>query len=258
VEFIEIEHEGAVAVMRINRPPVNAINLELVTEAEDALAFLASDDSVSAVIITGAGSSYTAGLDLKAVPRYAPAEQRALIECVNRVITAVYAFPRPTVAAINGHAIAGGFILAVSCDYRVCAEGPFLFGVTEVRAGIPFPVSTIEVLKAELPNDTARTMILTGALAGPAEMLDAGAFDEVVPPDQVAARAMEIATGLAALPRRGYEDIKRQLRGDTIDRIERVMEAGDPLLSSWITDESVEGATGLLGSATHREKPVTQ
>ena len=256
MEYIEIEREGAVAVMRINRPPVNAINLEVVREAEDALAFLANDDSVSAVIITGTGSSFTAGLDLKAVPRYAPPEQRALIESINRVITAVYSFPRPTVAAINGHAIAGGFIIAVSCDYRVCADGPFLFGVSEVRAGITFPVSTIEVLKAELRPDAARTMILTGALAGPADMLGAGTFDEVVPPDQITARAMEVATELAALPRQGYDDIKHQIRGDTIDRIERVMAAGDPLLSSWITDESVEGAAGLLGSATHREKPA--
>lgn len=257
MEHIEIERDGEVAVMRLNRPPVNAIDLALVREAEDALAFLESDDSVAAVIITGTGSSFTAGLDLKTVPRYAPPEQRELIETVNRVITTVYGFPRPVVAAINGHAIAGGFILAVSCDYRVCAEGPFLFGVTEVRAGIPFPVSTIEVLKAELQTDTARRLILTGATSGPRDMLEAGAFDEVVPPDRTNARAMQVAREFAALPRLGYEKIKRQLRGDTIERIESVMESGDPLITDWITEESVDGAAGLLDSATHRDKPGT-
>jgi enoyl-CoA hydratase len=246
MEYTEIERDGAVVILRLNRPPVNAINLELVREAADTLAFLSSDDSVSALVVTGAGRCFSAGLDLKAVPFYTPAQQKELVETINRVITTVFAFARPTVAAINGHAIAGGFILAASCDYRVCAEGPFQFGVTEVRAGIPFPISTMEVLKSELRPDAARRMILGGATSGPADMLAEGVFDELVPAGQALPRSMEVAQEMARLPRLGYESIKNQLRGDAIDRIERVMESGDPLIDAWLTDESVEGAAGLL------------
>jgi enoyl-CoA hydratase len=246
VEYIELVSEGAVTHMRLNRPPVNAIDLDLIHEAGEALDAIENDSSVAAVVISGTGESFSAGLDLKAVPLYSRDEQRDLIESVNNVISRIYGFPVPTVAAVNGHAVAGGFILAISCDYRVGADGPYALGVTEVRAGIPFPVSTMEVLKAELRPDAARRMILTGLNTGPSEAVQAGALDELTRPEDVLPRALEMASSMGTLPRMGFQRIKMQLRGEVIGRMRKVMAEGDPLIDSWITDESVGGAASLL------------
>lgn len=231
---IKVEHQGATAVMRIDRPPANAIDIPLVTEADAVLSSIESDDAARAIVVTGTGSTFSAGLDLKVVPFYSEEEQRRLIEGINVVVTHLYSCRKPTITAANGHAIAGGFILAMCCDYRLAAEGQFRFGVTEARLGIPFPIAAIEVLKAELNPSGARTMILTGRTVGPSEAIE-GAFDEVVPPERLMERAMEVADELGALRPQSYDTIKRQLRGDTVARIEQVVEAEDPLLETWMS-----------------------
>lgn len=231
---IKVESHGATAVMRIDRPPANAIDIPLVLEAEEVLSSIETDDAVRAIVVTGTGLTFSAGLDLRVVPFYSEEEQRRLIEGINVAVTHLYAYRKPTLTAANGHAIAGGFILAMCCDYRLAAEGQFRFGVTEARLGIPFPIAAIEVLKAELNPSGARTMILTGGTVGPSEAMRDGAFDEVVPPERLMERAIEVADELGAIRPQSYEVIKRQLRGDTVAHIEKIVEAGDPILETWI------------------------
>lgn len=104
--------------------------------------------------MTGTGEFFSGGLDLKAVPSYDPEEQRSLLGVANRMIARFYSCPIPLVAAVNGHAIAAGFILAISADYRVGPSSDALFGLTEARVGIPFPAAPMIVLQAELaPQD---------------------------------------------------------------------------------------------------------
>src|SRR5262249_61428695 len=94
-----------------------------------------------ALVITGAGACFCAGLDLKRVPLYGPEEQRAMVTAINQMVTALYACPLPVVAAVNGHAIAGGLILTLACDYRIRTTATCQLGITEARAGIPFPAA---------------------------------------------------------------------------------------------------------------------
>ena len=93
------------------------------------------------MILTGHGSVFSAGLDLKEIPRYDGAQQNRMLARLNKVIHRLYAMPIPVVAAVNGHAIAGGLVLALACDWRVAAETGALFGLTEIRVGVPYPVS---------------------------------------------------------------------------------------------------------------------
>ncbi len=239
----------SVAILSLDKPPVNAIDLELVLEAEERLHELEQDDSVRAVVITGVGKCFSAGLDLKTVPFYTPERQRRMVEVLNRTVAWLYGFPLPTVAAINGHTLAGGFILAIACDYRVGTSASCKIGVTESRVGIPFPVSTMEVLRAELAPSVARRMTLAGQNTGPEQALAAGVLDELQPPEQVLTRAKEVALELAALPRQGYAKIKRQLRGETLARMEEAIRTGtDPLLQMWVAAE------GRAASAKHLER----
>ncbi len=248
MEFIRVERVGAVAVLTLDRPPVNAIDLEILKEADAAMSELYADDSIGAIVLTGAGRCFCAGLDLKAVPFYGVERQHEYINLVNKVITETFAAPRPTVAAVNGPANAGGFILMICCDYRVGAEGDYPLGVTEARVGIPFPVSTLEVLRQELSHPVFRRLLLTGVNQTPDRALEWGILDELHPPADVLERAIAVATDMASLPRGPYNRIKRQVRGGAIERIESVIAGGEPMLEMWITDEGMAGAAGMLDS----------
>lgn len=246
MEFVRIEREAEIAVLYLDRPPVNAVDLELLNEARVAVEDLSEDDGVGSVVLTGAGRCFCAGLDLKAVPNYERARQLEYIQLTNRVITDVFSAPKPTVAAVNGPATAGGFILAMCCDYRIGATGDYPLGVTESRVGIPFPISTLEVLRQELSHPAFRCLLLTGIDHGPERALEWGILDELSPPDMLLSRAKEMAADLATLPRGPYNRIKRQVKGDAIELIESVIESGEPMLESWITGEGMAGAAEMI------------
>ena len=246
MKYIQIERDGEIAVLTLTRPPVNAIDLEILKEADEAVGELTADEAVGSIVLTGAGRCFCAGLDLKVVPFYEAGRQREYIELVNRIITSVFAAPRPTVAAVNGPACAGGFILMMCCDYRIGAMGEYPLGVTEARVGIPFPVSTLEVLRQELSHPVFRRLLLTGLNHGPERALEWGILDELHSPENLLARAKEVAADLATLPREPFNRIKRQVKGDAIARIESVVERGEPMLESWIVGEGREGAADMI------------
>jgi enoyl-CoA hydratase len=243
---IHIEQSGEVAVVRIDRPPANALDLDLLAEGHAVREQLARDQP-GAVVITGRERFFSAGMDLKAVPELSPAEQRQTVGGINRLFSGWYAFPHPVVAAVNGHAIAGGLILALCADHRVCATQGKL-GLTELRAGIPYPAAAIAVVRAELTAPAARRLVLGATLVEPAEALELGVVDELSAPDDVLARAIEVAAGLATLPRATYGIVKRQLRAPTIEAVERVLSggAGDPVLGTWVGDDTRAAAASLL------------
>jgi enoyl-CoA hydratase len=243
---IHIEEAGDVAVVRIDRPPANALDLELLAEGHEVREQLASAQP-GAVVLVGRDRFFSGGMDLKAAPTLSPAEQRATVDGINRLFLGWYTFPRPVVAAVNGHAVAGGLILALCADHRVCAdEGRF--GLTELRAGLPFPLAAISVVRAELTPSAARRLVLGASLVEPSEALVLGVFDELRPVDEVLPRAIEVAAEMAELPRATYPVVKRQLRGPAIDALERALGggAGDPALGTWVSDETSKAVTGIL------------
>jgi enoyl-CoA hydratase len=243
---IQIEEAGDVAVVRIDRPPANALDLELLKEGHEVREQLAASDP-GAVVLVGRERFFSAGMDLKAAPQLSPSEQRETVGGINRLFSSWYAFPRPVVAAVNGHAVAGGLILALCADYRVCATEGRL-GLTELRAGLPYPLAAISVVRAELSANAARRLVLGASLVEPPEALELGVVDELRPADEVLPRAVEVATEMAALPRVSYGAVKRQLRGPAIEALERALGggAGDPALDAWVSDETAAAAAGIL------------
>jgi enoyl-CoA hydratase len=246
---IRIEQQDEIAIMYLDKPPVNAIDRRLVDDGLKCLWQLSANKDIRALVITGSGKCFSAGLDLKVVPYYCLSEQRQMVEELNNIVLKLYGFPIPTVAAVNGHAIAGGFILVLSCDYRIGTASECKIGVTESRVGIPFPVSTMEVLRAELSPSVARKMALVGRTIGPQEALQNGIFDELQQPEDILPRAKKMAGELGAMPRDAYTQIKLQLRGKTIRRIQQVIDEGsDPLLNSWIKEEGKVASSGFLAN----------
>ena len=224
------EREG-VAVLTADRPPANAMDLELLDELVEAIEGVAADPP-PALVLAGRPGFFSAGLDLKAVPGYGAADQRRLVDGINRMALGAYALPCPVVCAITGHAIAGGFVLAVCGDHRVAStEGRY--GLTEVKVGVPYPQGAIGVVRAELTTGAARVLVLGNRLVDAGECVRMGAFDEAVAPDAVIDRAIEVAQELAALPANVYAGTKAELRGQTLAAL-RPAAAADPLLEDWV------------------------
>ena len=244
---IQIEKRGNLSVLRIDRAPANAIDLALAGELESALAAIEDDGHTGALVLTGAGSCFSAGLDLKAVPTYSHAEQEAMVMQVNRLFGRLYGLRVPTVAAVNGHSIAGGLILTLACDYRIGAEGDYKLGLAEMRVGVPYPVAAMAIVQSELSKPVARMMVLTARNSNPQEAYSQGILDKLEPSQSLLSRAIETAEELAALPRAMYGRIKRQLRAHALTRIDdAISNRNEPMLDSWLSDETRQASADAL------------
>ena len=158
--------------------------------------------------------------------------------------------PVPTVAAVNGHAIAGGMVLALACDYRICVEGDVTLGLTEVRVGVPFPVAAIEVARGALSPAAARTLVQFGETVGPARALELDAMDELAPAGDMTTRAMAVASNLTHIPAATYQAVKHQLRRPSLAAIADAIDHGaDPTLDAWLTEETAAAARAILEDA---------
>ena len=222
---------GSVAVLTVDRPPMNAMNLELLNEVVAAIEALAAD-APAALVIAGRDGCFSAGVDLKAVPGYDAAQQREMVAAINAMALGVYGLAFPVVGAITGHAIAGGMVLALCTDVRVAASAG-RYGVTEIKVGVSYPQAAIGVVRAELASHAARRLVLRSDLVDAAQCLALGVFDEVLEPTAVLPRAIELATELATFDAETYARTKHELRGEAIAAL-GVAAAADPLLDRWI------------------------
>ena len=243
---VRVEHEGTIAVVTLAQPPANAMDASSLNELADVFDGLGGepDADVTAIVVTGEGRSFSAGLDLKAIQHSDPEQQEELIEALNRAFLAVYSCPRLVVGAVNGHAIAGGLVLALCCDVRLVADVALKVGLAEVRVGVPYPVGAIEVVRQELTPPVARRLVLGGELIGAHEAVELGVFDRVVPAADL------LATALAAAhdhpPQVGFARIKAQLRKPAIDATHAALGGRDPLRRPWLTDETFAAAAAAL------------
>ena len=228
--FVSISDEGGVSVLAIDRPPANAMDVDLLGELVSSLASVAADPP-NALVIAGRPGFFSAGVDLKAAPSYGPEEQRRMVESINGMVLAGYGLPCPVVAAVTGHAIAGGLVLALCADFRV-ASTHGSYGLTEVKVGVPYPQAAIGVVRAELAPRVARRLVVGNELIDGEQATRLGVFDEGLPPDRVLSRAREIAASLGAMPAAVYERSKRDLREGALNAM-RAAAAADPLLAGW-------------------------
>jgi enoyl-CoA hydratase len=239
MQFVDIRERDGVAVVTIDRPPANALDPELLADGLAALDALLADPP-SAVVLTGAGRFFSGGADLRVVPELAPEAQEEMARGVNRLFAGWHRFPRPLVTAVNGHAVAGGLILALCGDYRL---GPTSgqFGLTEARVGIPFPSMAMAVVQAELAPGVARRLVLGAELVDAATANALGVFDETVADDAVLDRALEVARNRAELPPATYEAVKHRLRLTTATDEERAA-----ISRGWVSTEAADAAAAVL------------
>jgi methylglutaconyl-CoA hydratase len=192
---IQLAYDAGVATITLNRPDKrNAISFELIDDLQGALDEVAKSDAL-VLILTGAGKAFCSGLDLdnlKALLGRSPEQNLQDSQTMVRLFRALYEFPKVTIAAVNGAAIAGGTGLALLCDFTL-AVPEAKFGYTEVRIGfVPAIVSTF--LLRQVGEKQARDLLLTGRLFGADEAARMGLINEIVPPESLMTRARELAS----------------------------------------------------------------
>ncbi|MEJ7598664.1 MAG: enoyl-CoA hydratase/isomerase family protein [Kofleriaceae bacterium] len=241
-----------VLVMRLEGGKANAMTSEVL----DTIERLVDDFErapACAGVLTGYERFFSAGLAItKLVDLDRPA-MRMFIERFARSMTRVLACEKPIVAALNGHAIAGGCVLALMCDWRVMADDPTLkIGLNETQLGIGLPAVVIEPLRAQVPPTSLVPIALEGKLYDPAAALALGLVHELAPAAELAARAHAKASALAALPTEGTAQVKRALRAPVLDAIMKASAVEtERWLDSWFSDagrERVRAAVAQLGA----------
>src|SRR3954447_3773793 len=196
---IQVAYEGRIANLTLNRPEKrNAISFELIDDLLRALDEVRNSDAI-VLIVTGAGKAFCSGMDLdnlKALLGRTPEQNLQDSETMVRLFRSLYEFPKVTIAAVNGPAIAGGTGLALLCDFTL-AVPEAKFGYTEVRIGfVPAIVSTF--LLRQIGEKQARDLLLTGRIFDAAEALRMGLVNEVVAPENLMTRTRELAAVLMA------------------------------------------------------------
>jgi enoyl-CoA hydratase/carnithine racemase len=232
MRLVESSDQDGIRVLAIARPPVNAIDLALVRALGDVLVETAGARNCRGVVLTGGEGIFCAGIDVKTVPHYDAPTRQEMIRGINRTILGLYGLDKPTVAAIGGHALGGGLVLALACDFRLAAAGHYRLGLTEITAGIPFPAGPMTVVLAELDHSAARSLVLSGQVFEPTAPSAAAFLDELVEPERLRDAAVARAASLAAAP--AYAVVKRQLKAEALRRLERIVaDDADPLLRTW-------------------------
>jgi len=243
---------GRVAIVTLDRPPANALDTAAFEELIDVLARLRAAADVRAVVLTGTGRFFSAGLDLFAVFGYPPAGFDAFTAKFDEAFAALFAFPKPVVAAINGHAIAGGAVLAAAADHRVIADGPGRMGFTEIQVGVPFPVAILEIVRFACAGPSLAELLYHGRTYPPSEACTHRLADELVAPGELMARAVERAEALAAHDRTAFALVKRQLRAPALRLIEALRPGEDDVWDVWRSAET------RAAVAAYRERTLSK
>jgi enoyl-CoA hydratase len=214
--MIEASRQGDVMVLKLVHGKANALDVELceaIAARFDALRATAD----KAIVLTGQGRMFSAGVDLPRLIEGGADYVQKFLPALHKLYDTVFHHPKPVVAAVNGHAIAGGCVLACCADRRVAARDGGRIGVTELLVGVPFPAMAFEVMRFATAPQYFPDVILSGATFPADEALKRGLVDELVEPDQVMDRALEAARSLAGLPPATFAMTKGQIRQPLID-----------------------------------------
>jgi enoyl-CoA hydratase len=218
--MIEVTERGAVAVLQIVHGKANALDIEL-CEAIAARFEALREAPARAVVVIGQARMFSAGVDLLRLGDGGAPYVRRFLPALHRLYETVFFFSKPVVAAVNGHAIAGGCVLACCADRRIAARDGGRIGVTELLVGVPFPPMAFEVMRFATAPRYFQDGILSGATFRPDEALQRGLVDEVVDGATLLDRAVSAAETLAALSPPAFAMTKRQIRQPVADRLAR-------------------------------------
>lgn len=237
--MIEVSEKDGIAVVTMRHGKANALDLEFCKALTECFGGL-RESGPKAVVLTGEGRIFSAGVDLLRALGEGPDYFRRFLPVLHALYETVFFFPKPVVAAVNGHAVAGGCVLACCADRRVMAREGARIGVTELLVGLPFPHLAFEIMRFVVASHRFEEVMVGAATYPPQDGKERGLADILEAPDRVLERALSEAEGIASLSPPAFALTKRQSRKPVADawrRDGRMFE--DAVTEIWMRPESL-------------------
>ena len=235
--MIERSSLGPARLLRLAHGKASALDLEFL-RALTAEFDAAVHDQVRALVLTGTGSIFSAGVDLVRLRDAGSGYLAEFLPAMHACFERLFFLPMPTVAAVNGHAIAGGGVLTLACDHRLMVRGSARIGLPEHVVGVPFPVLVLEMVRATLSPPVAQEALLRGSTYSPDEALARGFVNELVEASELLPRAEAVARELGAIAPTTYRLSKERLRRPVRDAVDAMRGADDSLThAAWESKE---------------------
>jgi enoyl-CoA hydratase/carnithine racemase len=246
----EIEENDGVTIIRLTNGVTNPISLDLIKEISKSLDDLKDDPDTLGVVLTGSNDKFfSIGFDLPNLYKHGKDEMRTFYRSYNRLSLNLYSYPKPTVAALTGHAIAGGCILALCCDYRVIASGKKLMGLNEVKLGVPVPYPGDLILKQTIGTRYAQMLMEVGDFYEADALMQMGMVNDVVRQKGVLEKAVDHARLLGKYPPMAFRMIKKNRVEEVKENILKNLDEKEQyFLKCWFSDETRK----LLKEATKK------
>lgn len=232
MDSIRIDNYRDIAILTLQHGKANALDLELCRCLVAQLDAVAASPARAAVL-TSDGHIFSAGVDLLRLLDAGPEYRDEFVPMISVLVRALFTFPKPLVAAVNGHAIAGGCIIACTADHKVMARGPSRIGVPELLVGVPFPTAALEALRFVVPPHHIQSVIYGGRTYTAEEAHAIGLVDELVEGTALAEHAVATALTLATLPAELFSLMKSQLRAETLARMDAGVERDVEIERIW-------------------------
>lgn len=244
--MIEIFEHGAIHEIRLNRPPVNALNPELLSALISAVE-IAPRNGARALILSGGEKVFSGGLD---VPYLMTQDRAGLGACWSRFFHAARSLARspvPVVAAIAGHNPAGGCVLALCCDYRIMARGPFRIGLNETQVGLAVPDAIQYLMRRIVGTHRAERLIVAGAMVESTEAHEMGLVDALTDAGEVVTMAVHWLTELLALPSSPMLASRKLARADIVAALDGFGDADlQHFLDGWYSPDTQTALHALM------------
>lgn len=221
MDHVSLSREAHIATVRLSRGKVNALNPTAIRELKECFETAAKDTEVKVVVLTGTGKFFSFGFDIPDFLSSSREEFTAFLIGFTSLYTDIFVFPKPVVAALNGHTIAGGCMLATACDYRIMTEGKAKISLNEIGFGSSVFAGSVEMLKFWVGSRNAQQMLYSGAMYSPEEARELGLVDRKTPSDQFEKDVRSVAADFAAKDPRSFASIKRLLREPIAEAMRR-------------------------------------
>ncbi len=248
MKHIEVTSSEGVAVVKLSRGTTNAINLDLIRDLSDYLKVAGEDTKISGLVLTSANEKFfSIGFDIPGLINLEEKDFSEFYRAFNRLCVDMYTFPKPVIAAITGHAVAGGCILTICCDYRYISEGKKLMGLNEIKLGVPLPYPADRILRQVVDDHSVRKILDTGDFFPPEETLKMGLVDEVMPLQQVLPTSVGKIKSIVSFSLEAFRMIKQNRTEKVAAQIQAELTEKEKIfIDLWYTPETREKLKAAL------------
>lgn len=215
MSFVEVTENTGITILTLSRGKVNALTEEMVDVIHERFIEIEADEAVRAVILTGKGKFFSFGFDIPGFIDYSREDFSRYLEKFTRLYAAIFMFPKPVIAALNGHTIAGGCMLAAACDHRIMVSERARISLNEISFGSSVFAGSAAILKYCAGDRNAQKILYSGKMYSPDEALELGLIDSVAPQEELLSSARGVALELGGKDPVAYGSIKRILRRPT-------------------------------------------